>query len=71
MHQYKPKIHPPYNLLKVYAKDNGIKYSDMAKVIGVTETTISMKINGDSDFYLNEFNALKKAFGIPDYFFCY
>ncbi len=69
MKKEKVLIHEPYNKLKGFAVEKGIKYADFAKLLGVTITTISMKINGYSDFYLNEQKLLKKHYGISDDFF--
>lgn len=58
------KIHAPYNALKIFAKDKGITYKDIAKTLGITETTVSLKINGNSDFFLGEKRLLEQTFGM-------
>lgn len=57
-------IHSPYNRLKGFAVEKGIKYSDIAAVLGVTAATVSLKINGISDFYLNEQKLLEEKFAM-------
>lgn len=59
----KELIHEPYNKFKGFAREKGITYSDIAALLGITPTTVSMKINGYSDFYLSEQKLLGKAYG--------
>ncbi|MEG1558424.1 MAG: transcriptional regulator [Oscillospiraceae bacterium] len=63
------RVHEPYNKLKGFALENGITYADIAKLLGITTSTVSMKINGFSDFYLNEQRLLKAKYGARDEFF--
>lgn len=60
----KEKKHPPYISLKLAFAGKGLKYKDIATVLGVTETTLMLKINGDSDFYVHEQQTICKEFGI-------
>lgn len=46
--------HKPYVALKRCLAGKGLKYADLAELLGVTELTIQYKINGQSDFYLSE-----------------
>lgn len=55
-------IHEPYNRLKGFAREKGITYEDIGKLIGVTPSTVSMKINGYSDFYLSEQKLISKQY---------
>lgn len=55
--------HAPYIALKRAIAGKGLIYKDVAAVIGVTETTLMLKINGSSDFYLSEMRAICEAFG--------
>ena len=64
------RIHTPYNRLKIWLKDNGITYSEIAQLLGRTETSIMFKINGKSDFTLSEIQLLKSTYKInTDIFF--
>lgn len=64
------KKHAPYIAFKHAIAGMGLTYKDVARVIGVTETTLVLKINGSSDFYLSEIQAIRRAFGLdPSLFF--
>lgn len=56
--------HPPYITFKRTLAALGKTYSDVAEVIGTTASTVQLKINGYSDFYLSEQKAICEAFGI-------
>ncbi len=56
--------HAPYIAFKHAIAGKGLIYKDVAKVIGVTETTLMLKINGSSDFYLSEIRAICSAFDL-------
>ena len=60
------KVHKPYNKLKVWLKDNGITYADVALLLGRTETCVMHKINGYSDFSLSEVTLMKAEYKIKD-----
>lgn len=62
----KRKIHPPYNKFKIWLKDNQKKYSDIAELLGITETSVMLKINGQSDFWLSETQRIKYAYHLTD-----
>lgn len=55
--------HAPYITFKLAIAGKGLTLKDVAEVIGVTDTTLSQKINGGSDFYLSEIRAICDAFG--------
>ena len=61
--------HKPYQKLKGFALEKKITYKDIGNLLGITSSTVSMKINGYSDFYLSEQKLLKKEFGVLDEFF--
>lgn len=64
------KKHAPYIAFKHAIAGKGLTYKDVAKVIDVTETTLMLKINGSSDFYLSEMQAICEAFDLdPAIFF--
>ena len=65
----KERIHKPYNKLKGFARENNITYADIGLLLGITPTTVSMKINGYSDFYLSEQKLIKDEYGAKDEIF--
>lgn len=56
--------HAPYIAFRLAIAGLGLTLKDVADVIDVTETTLSKKINGGSDFYLSEIQAICEAFGL-------
>lgn len=66
MRQNQKLLHSPYNKLKGFMREKGIVYAEIANLIGVTPTTISQKINGQSDFSLSEAELIKKTYGAGD-----
>ncbi len=58
------RCHPPYTTLKRTLAAMGLTYKDVADVIGVTPSTVQLKINGQSDFYISEQMEICEAFGI-------
>lgn len=56
------RIHEPYNRLKGFALENSITYAYISTLLGITPSTVSMKINGYSDFYLNEQKLIVKRY---------
>lgn len=63
------RIHAPYSRLKGALRERGLTYSDVAELLSLTPTTVSSKINGSSDFYISEIEALEKKCGIKKEFF--
>ena len=63
------KKHAPYIAFKHAIAGKGLTYKDVAKVIDVTETTLMLKINGGSDFYLSEMQAICEAFSLASSLF--
>ena len=59
----KPKSHDPYNKFKGFIRGKGLKYEEIGKLLGVSTTTVSQKINGNSDFYLNEIEKIINEYG--------
>ena len=45
----KEKIHEPYKKFKGFIREKGITYNDIAHLLGITTSTVSMKVNGYSD----------------------
>ena len=58
------KFHKPYEKLKTVLRENNITYAEIAKELGVSESSVSKKINGVSDFYLSEVDILLEKYGI-------
>ncbi len=56
--------HVPYTALRNAIAGLGLTLKDVANVIHVTESTLSLKINGGSDFYISEAYAICAAFGL-------
>lgn len=64
------KLHAPYFKFKGWLRENGLTYADLAFDLGLSEATISLKINGQSDFYLSEIRLIKKKYHLEsDIFF--
>ncbi|KIO62090.1 hypothetical protein B4065_3310 [Caldibacillus thermoamylovorans] len=61
----------PYNKIKAFLVENGIKHKDVAKLLDVAPNTVSKKLNGfGGDFTLGDAKLLHSNFGIPiSYFF--
>lgn len=57
------KIHKPYIKLKGALRERSLTYSDLAKDLGISKTSVERKINGASDFYLSEVEILQKKYG--------
>ena len=51
------RLHPPYNKLKGFLKSNAIGYKEVAEVLNCSLVSVSLKINGQSDFSMREVNA--------------
>lgn len=62
--------HEPYNKFKGIMREKGLTNVDIAKTLGLSETAISMKTNGASDYYISEVMQLEKEYGIGFKFFC-
>ncbi len=58
------KMHQPYTSLKKALAQKGLTYKDVGEAIGIVETTVQLKINGASDFYLSEFRIICEKLGI-------
>ena len=53
-----------YNKLKGIMTEKQIKQEELAKILGLSVSTLNFKINGKSDFYISE------AKKIAEYFNC-
>lgn len=64
------KVHEPYDDFKGWLRSNRLTYSDLAVLLGLNEATISLKINGQSDFSLSEIQRIKNTYNLKsDIFF--
>ena len=63
------KIHEPYDSFKGWLRGNGVVYADIARLIGVNVATVSMKINGQSDFSLSEIQKIKDTYNLDSEIF--
>lgn len=62
-------IHKPYVKFKGWLRENGLRYADIANLLGVSVATISAKINGTSDFLLSETRIIKRTYALSDNIF--
>jgi len=63
-------IHQPYTKFKGWLRENGLTYADIALDLGLSESTISLKVNGQSDFFLCEIKRIQEKYHIgSDIFF--
>lgn len=66
----RPINHKPYNKLKGKFKEKELTYKDVAKMLDCSETAISHKMNGISDFSISEAKKIMSAIGVKgDIFF--
>lgn len=56
--------HKPYNRLKGDLREKGLTYSTVAAFLNISETALSHKINGISDFYITEMEQITSEYGI-------
>lgn len=57
--------HQPYEKLKKALMLMGVTYKQVSQVIGTSESTVMLKINGGSDFFITEMMTISDEFGIP------
>lgn len=63
--------HTPYRRLKTELKQRGITYQQLAQQLGISASSVWKKINGLSDFYLDETLRMEEAYDIAvDVFLC-
>lgn len=43
-------------------KENDVSIEKLASIIGISKTTLYRKINGESDFYRSEIQAISRTF---------
>ncbi len=66
----KSKVHMPYTAFKLKLAGLGVTYRDVANLLDVSVTTVQLKINGYSDFYISEQHAICQEWNIdPSIFF--
>ncbi len=54
-----------HTTLKRMLKYRGLTYKDLGDAVGCSEATIRMKINGYSDFFVEELCTICKRFDLP------
>lgn len=59
----KAKIHQPYMKFKGWLRTIGKTYADVAEILGCTISTVSQKVNGNSDFYACEVVKILNEYG--------
>ena len=61
--------HPPHRKLKGYWVSEGIKQKEVAELLGITNATLSKKINGHAHFNWQEVQRICNEYDIkPDIF---
>ena len=63
------KMHAPYGRFKGWLKENNVKYGELAELLGINVTTVTLKINGQSDFYLSEVRKMMDSYGLESKIF--
>lgn len=58
-----------YPKVKGYLVEHGIKQKDVAKLLGITTTTVNNKLNGVGDFSMEEVRIMCRKLGINSEFF--
>ena len=66
-------INAGYTKFKAWMKENGVKNSDIAKLLDITDATASKKLNGISDFTIGEIRTICNYYSISadTYFIAY
>ena len=61
----------PYKKIKAFLVENDIRHRDVAKLLNLTQNTVSKKLNGfGGDFTLQDAKKMHEEFGVPiEYFF--
>ena len=65
----KKQVHQPYQKLKGVLRERGLTYADIAKILNVSETAISHKVNGRSDFYISQVRKIQNEYGFESEIF--
>ena len=64
------RMHEPYEAFKLALAGKGIKYEDVAALIGKSVAAVNFKINGWSDFFIGEQRLICESYDIdPSVFF--
>lgn len=64
------KVHAPYDRFKGWLRSNRMTYADLANLLGLSESAVSLKINGQSDFLLCEIQKIMYVYDLQsDIFF--
>ena len=54
------KSHKPYYMLVAHIKSAGLTVTDVAKTLQISRRTFDNKVNGNSDFTIQESQSIKK-----------
>lgn len=65
LEKYKDRKHKPHIKFKMFLIANGITQREIAKLIDITEATVSLKINGWLHFTFEEVEKICNKYGIP------
>mgnify|MGYP000888374388 FL=1 len=57
--------HRPYNQLKAELRSRKISNHELGKMLGISVSSVSNKINGKSDFLISEIARIESAYLIP------
>lgn len=60
-----PRRHTGYPKLKGALREKGYTYEQAARKVGISDTAMSQKLNGSSDFYIHEAKVLRDLTGYP------
>lgn len=60
----KKQIHEPYNKLKGFLREKELTYLDIGNTLNISITAVANKINGISDFYVEEVKILQDKYGV-------
>lgn len=63
MKRKKKLVHQPYMNFKGWLRSNSLTYEDIAELLNCTIGTVSQKVNGQSDFLLNEIEKIVSEYG--------
>lgn len=64
----RPIQHPPYDKFRGFMAEHRLHAGDIAELLGVSKTIVYYKINGRSDFTLQEFIKLYEIGAKPEFF---
>lgn len=57
--------HRPYVRLKAALRSQKLTYREIGLLLGISESAVFRKINGVSDFYIDETQRMLEAYSLP------